>query len=255
MCPRRCRCRDGPGGADGTRGSRRVWAGLAPFNLQISGVSVLFFAPIPVRSLGTGPGLSGGERGPRALLGERSRSRRIQGAGAAQGIPGDQIPVDSQRGRLGSPCMGVGAEPEHSRLDPCSAAHPSAACSCPVRAFPGSQLIPKDSCSLCESGCRPGPDPGQGELWDAEGIFPQGSHPGPCSGLAGVSPEWDPGWVSIEPASSISAGMLGNGRSGHGDKMGENLRVWVILDRSVPPEPLLLPSLVLRWLGVSSQLT
>lgn len=38
MCPRRCRCRDVPGGTEGIRGSRRVWGSLALVNFRFSGV-------------------------------------------------------------------------------------------------------------------------------------------------------------------------------------------------------------------------
>lgn len=62
-----------------------------------------------------------------------------------------------------------------------------------------------------------------------KGYFPRDPTLVSAQASLGVSPEGDPGWESI------SAGILGNGRFGHGDKMGENLRVWVILWLLLPP--------------------
>lgn len=113
---------------------------------------------------------------------------------------------------------GVGAEPggfpgERRRwilrwITDCSAAYPTTV---PVLAlsmlFAGSQLIPRDSCSLCESGCRPGPDPTWGKAPEPpvhpqmlKGYFPKDPTLVPAQASLWVSPEWDPEWVraSIE---------------------------------------------------------
>lgn len=188
MCPRRCRCGDVPGGTEGTRGSPRVGGSLAPFNFQFSGVSCYFSPRYRCDRRERDRGFLAGSADPGGLLERgalysdpvfRSRIPLHSGGGGVEpsgflgeeqidpgGFPGKEARIPLNRG--------VGAEPggfpgERSRWIPswitdCSAAYPTTV---PVLAlsmlFAGSQLIPRDSCSLCESGCRPGPDPTQGK--------------------------------------------------------------------------------------------
>lgn len=268
--------RMGPGGVPGVGvspgigGDSRVPTGLGHSGpVEFAGFwgSGLLFAPVPVLPLGTGPGLSRGPRRSRGIvtgggqIPPNSGWRGVEPSGflgeekiRSRWIPGERG-SDPCEQRVGSRAQsGRGADPggfpAGSLL--CSLSH-RCACSSLSTRFPGSQLIPRDGCSLAAGqGLIPDGERHQNHrLWDAEGLIPQGSHPGVCSGLTGVSPEWDPGWESI------LAGILGNGRFAHGDRMRENLRVWVILRSLLAPQTgaaaVTFPCpLGLRWVGVSS---
>lgn len=138
---------------------------------------------------------------------------------------------------------GPGGFPAGSLL--CSLSH-HFACTCLSILFPGSQLIPRDSCSLCESGRRPGPDPRWGtapnhQLRDAEGIFPQGPHPGICSGLTGGFSRGG-SWVGERQHRASRLGFWEMGGLVMETKWGKTSGFGLSCGCSFPPEPAVLPS-------------
>lgn len=153
--------------------------------------------------------------------------------------------------------MGVGAEPVDSQLDHCSAAHPIPV---PVRAlsmlFPGSQLIPQDSCSLWSLAAGQDLIPDRESYGMLKGYFPKGPTLVPAPASLGDSPEWDPGWVSasIEHLGWDSGKWEIGSRGQNGGKPQGLGHPGSLLPPRTAAAAVAFPgTLVLRWLGVSSQ--